>query len=269
MLRAQEHPGEGIGAILETIERKVRTALYAQARERWDCFAFMLIESDFAGHRYWKYFDPDSPQYRAGAPAQLRDGLPRVYGAIDEALGRVMAADPRGRSPDLFRSRVWRRQHQDGFSQPLPGAAGMLKFVAEAGGPARSGRGSDWAAVWRCRAEGYRPALSARGAAHSVAALDENRQPDRVAHPIWRDRLAQHAAIFGRIALLSRTCGSIWRDAKVPASCRPIATRKPARASRRRCATGAIRKPASRWCAAFIGARRFIAASRSSGRRIC
>jgi predicted AlkP superfamily phosphohydrolase/phosphomutase len=94
MLRALDHPGEGIGAILDTIERKVRTALYAQARERWDCFAFMLIESDFAGHRYWKYYDPGSPQYRAGAPDELRDGLPKVYGAIDQALGRIMAADP-------------------------------------------------------------------------------------------------------------------------------------------------------------------------------
>jgi predicted AlkP superfamily phosphohydrolase/phosphomutase len=94
MLRAEDHPGEGVAAILETIERKVRTALYAQARERWDCFAFMLIESDFAGHRYWKYYDPGSPQFRADAPAQLRDGLPKIYGAIDQALGRVMAADP-------------------------------------------------------------------------------------------------------------------------------------------------------------------------------
>ncbi len=94
MLRAEANPGEGIGAILETIERKVQTALYAQARERWDCFAFMLIESDFAGHRYWKYYDPASPQYRAGAPEELRQGLPKVYAAIDRALGRVMAADP-------------------------------------------------------------------------------------------------------------------------------------------------------------------------------
>jgi predicted AlkP superfamily phosphohydrolase/phosphomutase len=94
MLRAHENPSEGIGAILETIERKVRTALYAQARERWDCFAFMLIESDFAGHRYWKYYDPNSPQYDGDAPEELRRGLPRVYAAIDQALGRVMAADP-------------------------------------------------------------------------------------------------------------------------------------------------------------------------------
>ena len=71
MLRAEQHPSEGINAILETIERKVRTALYVQSREQWDCFAFMLIESDFAGHRYWKYYDPGSP---SSAPA-----LPRSY----------------------------------------------------------------------------------------------------------------------------------------------------------------------------------------------
>jgi predicted AlkP superfamily phosphohydrolase/phosphomutase len=94
MLRARENPSEGIDAILATIERKVRTALFTQSRERWDCFAFMLIESDFAGHRYWKYYDPNSPQYLADAPHELRDGLPKVYSAIDHALGRVMAADP-------------------------------------------------------------------------------------------------------------------------------------------------------------------------------
>lgn len=94
MLRAHDHPAEGVNAIVETIERKVRTALCAQARERWDCLAFMLIESDFAGHRYWKYYDPASPQYDPGAPAELREGLPKVYGAIDQALGRLMAADP-------------------------------------------------------------------------------------------------------------------------------------------------------------------------------
>lgn len=94
MLRAPEHPAEGIGAILDTIERKVQTALYAQARERWDCFAFMLIESDFAGHRYWQYHDPGSAHYRADAPAELRQGLATVYSAIDRALGRIMQADP-------------------------------------------------------------------------------------------------------------------------------------------------------------------------------
>ncbi|HTY56072.1 MAG TPA: alkaline phosphatase family protein, partial [Candidatus Binataceae bacterium] len=91
MRRAYKNPGEGIAAILQTIERKTQTALYVMERERWDCFAFMLIESDFTGHRYWKFYDPNSPHFDPNAPAELRDGLPRVYRAIDECLGKLMA----------------------------------------------------------------------------------------------------------------------------------------------------------------------------------
>jgi len=90
MRRAYKKPAEGIAAILRTIERKLETALYVLERENWDCFAFMLIESDFAGHRYWKYYDPNSPHFDAAAPAELKDGLPRVYRAIDDCLGKLM-----------------------------------------------------------------------------------------------------------------------------------------------------------------------------------
>jgi len=90
MRRAHKNPSEGISAILQTIQRKVETAIYVMERERWDCFAFMLIESDFAGHRYWKYYDPNSPHYDPNAPAELKDGLPRVYRAIDDCLGKLM-----------------------------------------------------------------------------------------------------------------------------------------------------------------------------------
>jgi predicted AlkP superfamily phosphohydrolase/phosphomutase len=94
MLRALEAPDEGLEAIVATIERKLAAALYTQERERWDCFAFMLIESDFAGHRYWRFYDPDSPHYRPDYPQALREGLPRVYSAIDAAFGRLWQNDP-------------------------------------------------------------------------------------------------------------------------------------------------------------------------------
>ena len=80
--RAKESP-----RFCEPSNAKLETALYVMERETWDCFAFMLIESDFAGHRYWKYYDPNSPHFDADAPAELMDGLPRVYRAIDDCLG--------------------------------------------------------------------------------------------------------------------------------------------------------------------------------------
>jgi len=91
MRRAYANPGEGLAAIEQAIQRKLETALYVQEREDWDCFAFMLIESDFAGHRYWKYYDKNSPHYDPNAPDELKDGLPRVYRAIDDCLGKLLA----------------------------------------------------------------------------------------------------------------------------------------------------------------------------------
>jgi len=134
MLRAHENPAEGIGAILETIERKVQTALYAQSRERWDCFAFMLIESDFAGHRYWKYYDPSSPQYQAGASEELRHGLPKVYGAIDHALGRVMASDPEAGVLIFSDHGFGGASTKAVFLNRFLEQQGMLKFTADTSG---------------------------------------------------------------------------------------------------------------------------------------
>lgn len=133
MMRVHENPGEGVGAILDTIKRKVRTALYVQSRERWDCFAFMLIESDFAGHRYWKYYDPQSPQYRDGAPEELRNGLPKVYGAIDDALGRVMAADPQAGVLIFSDHGFGGASTKTIFLNRFLEQQGLLKFVGGAG----------------------------------------------------------------------------------------------------------------------------------------
>ena len=228
MLRAEQHPSEGINSILETIERKVQTALYVQAREKWDCFAFMLIESDFAGHRYWKYYDPGSPQYRADAPEELRHGLPKVYSAIDNALGRLMAADPDAGVLIFSDHGFGGASTKTVFLNRFLEQQGLLKFAGSAAVPgslgARVSLGGGGVAP-----QGYRAALPARAIAHAVAALDENRQPNRIADSLWRNRTGAARSRTPTSRHISPLCGSILPAARAAVSCRRTSTRNSVR----------------------------------------
>jgi predicted AlkP superfamily phosphohydrolase/phosphomutase len=49
-----------------------------------------------AGHLLWHFADPAHPDYQSDVPADLRDGLMRVYEATDRAIGAVIDALPEG-----------------------------------------------------------------------------------------------------------------------------------------------------------------------------
>jgi predicted AlkP superfamily phosphohydrolase/phosphomutase len=74
------------------IERRVELCEWLLAERRWDLFAVYFGESDTAAHHLWSLWDERSPRHPAGTSAALRDALPRVYEALDRALGRLIAA---------------------------------------------------------------------------------------------------------------------------------------------------------------------------------
>jgi predicted AlkP superfamily phosphohydrolase/phosphomutase len=76
------------------IERKVGLAETLLRRERWDCFMLLFGESDTAAHHFWSFHDPASPRHDAAAAAELGNPLRRVYAALDEAIGRLIARVP-------------------------------------------------------------------------------------------------------------------------------------------------------------------------------
>lgn len=71
-----------------------RAALYEHllGERRWDVFACYFGETDTAAHHLYGCFDPRSPRHPADTARAAADGLPRVYEAIDAALGRLLAA---------------------------------------------------------------------------------------------------------------------------------------------------------------------------------
>lgn len=84
--------------LLEGARRKSEMLLDLIGRERWDLFACAFGESHCAGHHFWHFGDPDDRGYDPSAPAELRDGLARVYAEIDRGIGALRdAAGPDAR----------------------------------------------------------------------------------------------------------------------------------------------------------------------------
>lgn len=79
-------------ALIARIERRAELAVQLLSRQRWDLFAVYFGESDTASHHLWSLFDVDSPRHPRGTGPFLREALPRVYEALDRALGRLLEA---------------------------------------------------------------------------------------------------------------------------------------------------------------------------------
>lgn len=66
------------------------------AGQGYDLLLVYFRSTDIVSHRDWKYFEPE--EFPGVDPAELaarRDQVPRVYEAVDEALGRILDAAPR------------------------------------------------------------------------------------------------------------------------------------------------------------------------------
>jgi predicted AlkP superfamily phosphohydrolase/phosphomutase len=82
-------------AALQTMARKVDTALYLYRKEPWDCFMLVLGETDGIAHRLWKYHDPQSPLAgKHGLQRGRGNPLLRLYQQVDHHLGRLLSLAP-------------------------------------------------------------------------------------------------------------------------------------------------------------------------------
>lgn len=77
-------------ALERRIERKTAWARWLLQRRDWDVFAIYFGESDTASHYLWALHDPSSPRRPDRVSATQRDGLRRVYQALDAAVGELI-----------------------------------------------------------------------------------------------------------------------------------------------------------------------------------
>ncbi len=79
--------------LIERAQRKTDIILDLLGRRSWDLFATVYAESHCAGHQFWSLHDPSHPDHDANLLKSLGgDPLRDVYGAIDQGIGRVLAA---------------------------------------------------------------------------------------------------------------------------------------------------------------------------------
>ncbi len=76
----------------ERVAQKLAIALHLLASREWDLFAVYFGESDTAAHHLVSLFDERSPRHPPLTTAREREGLPRVYSALDGAVGELCRA---------------------------------------------------------------------------------------------------------------------------------------------------------------------------------
>ena len=79
-------------ALVDRVGRKADWAQWLLERQDWDVFALYFGESDTASHYLWAQHDPGSPRSTGDVSVEQREGLQRVYEALDQALGSLTAA---------------------------------------------------------------------------------------------------------------------------------------------------------------------------------
>jgi predicted AlkP superfamily phosphohydrolase/phosphomutase len=79
-------------ALEHRVTRKTDWARWLLERQEWDVFAVYFGESDTASHYLWAHHDPESPRRPDALSAEQRDGLRRVYEALDQAVGSLLEA---------------------------------------------------------------------------------------------------------------------------------------------------------------------------------
>jgi predicted AlkP superfamily phosphohydrolase/phosphomutase len=80
----------------EARDRAIARAAVDLADKRLDLLLVYFRSTDIVSHQAWKCFEPEAfPQASAQELAACRDRVPQVYEAVDQAIGRILAAAPR------------------------------------------------------------------------------------------------------------------------------------------------------------------------------
>ena len=83
-----------LGEVLEArIQKRTELALWMlKEGPAWDLFAFYFGESDTASHHLLSLWDETAPRHPKDVNHLEKDGLPRVYRALDKAVGELLQA---------------------------------------------------------------------------------------------------------------------------------------------------------------------------------
>ena len=81
-----------VDMLVEGVRRKAEWSTELLARGPWDLFMQVFTESHCVGHQCWHLHDSEHPAHDPAVAAITGDPLRRVYGAIDRAIGEIVAS---------------------------------------------------------------------------------------------------------------------------------------------------------------------------------
>jgi predicted AlkP superfamily phosphohydrolase/phosphomutase len=84
--RSKEDLDRALTGMHETAVMRLRAAAYLMRKYDPQFMLVVLQETDAVQHRFWKYMDPDHPQYDAEGARRYGDAILGVYQRIDENL---------------------------------------------------------------------------------------------------------------------------------------------------------------------------------------
>jgi hypothetical protein len=97
-----EQVGVIVGDLLASVEAKRKVACEQLGRAAWDMAIIGFKEAHCAGHGLWQFADRQHAEYDAARLSRLGDPVGRVYRALDEAIGDLLAAAGSGTEVLVF-----------------------------------------------------------------------------------------------------------------------------------------------------------------------
>ena len=80
--------------LLENMEMRYDHTVYLMDKYDWDLFTVVFNETDHAHHYFWKFFDPQHPDYKPKEAEKYGSAILDVYKRMDDITGRFMEKNP-------------------------------------------------------------------------------------------------------------------------------------------------------------------------------
>ncbi|MHB1380622.1 MAG: alkaline phosphatase family protein [Thermoleophilia bacterium] len=86
--------GEAANQLIANMDMRYKHTVYLMEKYDWDLFTVVFGETDLAHHFFWKFIDPEHPDYRQEEADRFGDVILRIYRKMDEITGLLVERNP-------------------------------------------------------------------------------------------------------------------------------------------------------------------------------
>src|SRR3972149_2608030 len=89
-LQTDRRRKKALQMIFDSIETRYRVACYLMDNYPWDFFIVKFNNPDIVQHHFWKYMDPDHPEYQADSCEEFKKAIFTVYKQLYRVAASIM-----------------------------------------------------------------------------------------------------------------------------------------------------------------------------------